>query len=130
MKALSPSASKVFFRLTEGLENPCNGENSSRIIDNTPGFMPVHVERIEEWDYYSIAHYGKQNGDLMRDPEMVFHVDHGNAYPIYWRNDYVGIEQFSAVLKNDLWEVKPKQQADHAKFADSWMQNIKEQQNI
>ncbi len=129
MKCLNDKAKAVFFALTEGLEDPGVSENSHRKVDNAPGFMPVHVERIGEWDY-SIAHYGELNGDRMRDPEMVFHVDHKNVYPIYWRNDYVGMEQFSAVLKADLWEVKPKQQADHARFADSWMRNIREQQNI
>ena len=41
----------------------------------------------------SICHYGEQNGDLMRDPEMCFELGlangpHLNAF--YYRNDYVG----------------------------------------
>ena len=129
MKYLGKGAAEVFFKLVKGLENPSQSENSHRIFDSQTGFMPVHVERIGEWNY-SIAHYGEQNGDLMRDPEMVMHVDHGKVYPIYFRNDYVGVEQLSAELKGDIWEVKPKMQADHAIFANTWLKNIKEQQNL
>ena len=42
-------------------------------IDNTDGvYMPVHIEIIEKTDKYnhiSLAHYGQQNGDAMRDPK-------------------------------------------------------------
>lgn len=49
----------------------------------------------------SVAHYGQQNGDPMRDPEMCFEVvkppTDGDLSldPFYWRNDYVAVEQFS-----------------------------------
>ncbi len=47
----------------------------------------------------SVAHYGEQNGDLMRDPEMCFELgfDGGIAdlNPFYYRNDSVGVEQWS-----------------------------------
>jgi hypothetical protein len=44
-----------------------------------------------------VAHYGEQNGDLMRDPEICFVVSDGvdglaNWTPLYFRNDYVGAE--------------------------------------
>ena len=45
-------------------------------IDNSDGtYMPVHIEligRIDKYDFFSLAHYGQQNGDAMRDPEMLF----------------------------------------------------------
>ena len=44
-------------------------------IDNTDGvYMPVYIEiidRTEDYDHISLAHYGRQNGDAMRDPEMI-----------------------------------------------------------
>ncbi len=47
----------------------------------------------------SVAHYGEQNGDLMRDPEMLFEVVETcgsvSFRPFYFRNDYVGVEQWS-----------------------------------
>ena len=47
----------------------------------------------------SVAHYGEQNSDLMRDPEMLFEVVETagsvSFRPFYFRNDYIGIEQRS-----------------------------------
>jgi len=64
-------------------------------------FMPLSVEIISipgaEPQLVAISHTGIQNGDLMRDPEMVFQFhDHGEvqvAEPISFRNDYMGIMQ-------------------------------------
>ena len=45
-------------------------------IDNSDGtYMPIHIEiidRTENYTHISLAHYGQQNGDAMRDPEMLF----------------------------------------------------------
>ena len=43
----------------------------------------------------SLCHYGEQNGDAMRDPEMCFEmvIEDGRLKrfdPYYYRNDYVG----------------------------------------
>lgn len=51
----------------------------------------------------SVAHYGEQNGDLMRDPEMIFEAEGSgeqmNLVPYYRRNDYAGIEQYFAFVE-------------------------------
>jgi len=51
------------------------------------------------------GHYGEQNGDLMRDPEMIFEAEESNEQlnlvPYYWRNDYAGVEQYSAFIEED-----------------------------
>lgn len=68
-------------------------------IDNSDGtYMPVHIEligRIDNYNFFSLAHYGQQNGDAMRDPEMLFalHKETQQFIPYYYRNDYCGIEQ-------------------------------------
>lgn len=40
------------------------------------GYMPLSIEDIghspDGFRQNSLCHYGEQNGDLMRDPEMVF----------------------------------------------------------
>jgi hypothetical protein len=47
----------------------------------------------------SVAHYCQQNGDLMRDPEMVFEVNGplcwktGNWEPVSFQQDNVGAYQ-------------------------------------
>jgi hypothetical protein len=74
-------------------------------IDNPP-YMPLSIEATDEsgpcgLPALSVAHYGEQNGDLMRDPEMCFELGlAGGAHlnPFYWRNDYVGIEQWSRFI--------------------------------
>ena len=51
------------------------------------GFMPLVVEAIgpgpRGLPMVSVAHYYTQNGDPMRDPEMVFEVDAaGTFHPV------------------------------------------------
>jgi hypothetical protein len=82
-------------------------------IDNPPHLVLV-IEDIQQRGpngspLISVAHYGEQNGDLMRDPEIVFEIErHGEEIkmtPTYWRNDYVGTEEFSAVEERGQWLV-------------------------
>lgn len=64
-----------------------------------PGYMPLSVEEIgsseEGHRLVSLCHYGEQNGDVMRDPDLVFLFhdlpDGVAAEPISFRNDYLGI---------------------------------------
>jgi hypothetical protein len=77
----------------------------------------------------TVAHYGEQNGDAMRDPEMVFEVspDLGVWTPTYFLNDYAGVEQnvFKRVDGNMTWKPALKRGLDD--FAKTWDRNIKEQ---
>src|SRR5207244_1663364 len=65
-------------------------------IENEP-WMSLVIEDIQElgpngFPVISVAHYGEQNGDLMRDPEMLFEIskygEETKLTPHYWRNDY------------------------------------------
>lgn len=136
MKPVNQEGCKVLDRLTEGL----TPENAHKRIDNNgpgSGIMAVVVERIGECNLgpkFSVSHYYEQNGDLMRDPEMVFFksLADGKYYPVMFRQDSLGICQESAVFdENDVWiGVRHRQQADHATFAGTWMKNIKYQQRM
>lgn len=72
-------------------------------IENPPWMTLSIEEHVERgplgFRAISVAHYGEENGDLMRDPEMLFEMElRGGLYvftPYYWRNDYVGVEQYS-----------------------------------
>ena len=73
-----------------------DGENNYRKFTSGE-YMPLVIEWIYCSDYkgrpiFSLAHYGEQNGDLMRDPEMTIAVDFeaGTIEPMTWRNDYLG----------------------------------------
>ena len=65
------------------------------------GDMPLSIEAIGTSAAGNrlivICHYGEQNGDLMRDPEMVFELfAHGKlsaAEPLSFQNDYIGVLQ-------------------------------------
>ena len=106
------------------------------VIDNTDGaYMPVHVELIdktENYHHFSLAHYGQQNGDAMRDPEMLFALHNGTRQfiPYYYRNDYCGIEQYSVRWTNEGILLNRRLQADHTTFANQWLRNIAAQQGI
>ena len=72
-----------------------------------PGYLPLSVEEIgtstEGQRLVSLCHYGEQNGDLMRDPDLVFLFhnipDGAAAEPVSFRNDYLGI--FHEVYRYD-----------------------------
>ena len=79
----------------------------------------------------SVAHYGEQNGDLMRDPEMIFEAeesgDETNLVPFYWRNDYAGIEQYSAFAEEGQTLFNAKLKREHIAFARIWDSKLKAQ---
>ena len=105
-------------------------------IDNTDeAYMPVYIEiinRSETYNHISLAHYGEQNGDMMRDPEMLFalHKETQQFIPYYYRNDYCGIEQNSVRWSEDGIALNPRLQAEHTTFANQWLRNIAAQQGI
>ena len=73
-------------------------------IDNEP-WMRLVIEVLPERGpdghvVVSVAHYGEQNSDAMRDPEMLFEVvneegGQSGFWPFYFRNDYAAVEQWS-----------------------------------
>jgi len=97
--------------------------------------MPVHIEiidRTEDYDHISLAHYGQQNGDAMRDPEMIFalHKESQQFVPYYYRNDYMGMEQYSVRWTEEGVLLNRRLQADHTTFANRWLRNIATQQHL
>ena len=111
---------------------------SSVQIENEP-YMALSVENIglgpRGLPALSVTHYGEQNGDLMRDPEMCFELDiEGNTVkefcPYYFRNDYVGKEQFSVVYHGHDADNKPTYTIDllmmkgQREFARTWDRNL------
>lgn len=134
MKAINQTAKNILDILTDGLTP--DGETMSRIINNAPDtFMSVHVENVTALygvESDSVAHYGEQDGDAMRDPEMIFWKGcDGNYYPFYFRNDYIGQERVAAWFEDGhMMKFAPREQADQASFAGTWMRNIQQQQGL
>jgi hypothetical protein len=130
MKAVGKFAENVLKTLVSGL----NDVGDHKKVDQSGGaFMAVCVEFVGKCklgDLFSVAHYYEQNGDLMRDPEMVFlRGADGRFYPTYFRQDGgLCIEQESADVEKGTF--RPAMQAEHASFAGLWMKNIREQQHL
>jgi hypothetical protein len=101
------------------------------------GYMPLSVEDIGQSAdgnrLISICHYGEQNGDLMRDPDMVFEVyaspAPATAEPLSFRNDYMGLMQEVYRYDDDgkKTAVNPKLKQDLKSFGRTWFQNLKDQ---
>ena len=101
------------------------------------GYMPLSVEAIgqsaEGNRLVSICHYGEQNGDLMRDPEMVFEIhtyaSPDMAEPLSFRNDYMGLMQEVYRYDDDgrKTHVNTKLKQDLKSFARTWFTNLKDQ---
>jgi hypothetical protein len=101
-------------------------------IENLP-YMELVIEAVDEsgpmgLPAISVAHYGEQNGDLMRDPEMCFELgfhDGPELNPFYYRNDYVGVEQWSRNIIRDHYVSLEMLHKQHERFARTWDNNLR-----
>src|SRR5277367_5766024 len=69
-----------------------------------------------------------RNGDAMRDPEMCFELGlagRPHLNPFYWRNDYVGIEQWSRFIEEGNYCYHPHFHEQHEAFAKTWDRNLR-----
>ena len=103
------------------------------VIENPP-YMELVIEATDEpgplgFPAISITHYGKQNGDAMRDPEMCFELSKSDGKlildPYYWRNDYVAVEQLSRAVVNDHYVALSTLHKEHEHFAAQWDANLR-----
>jgi len=104
------------------------------------GFNPLVIENIGYNAYYhpdalclSIAHCGILNGDLMRDPEIVFACEFDEQQvlvgldPCYYRNDYIGIERCAYLEKDGRRMVRRGLIAELRSLAVIWDRNLVDQ---
>ena len=107
-------------------------------IENPP-FMRLVIEIVgpifpNGTSEMSVAHYGEQNGDAMRDPEITFLMIPGENrewqwQPLTFTNDYMGIYQVAAEYDNfaHLRVRDAKLSRELTEFAEMWDRNIKHQ---
>ena len=103
-------------------------------IENEP-YMALVIEATDEsgpcgLPAISIFHYGEQNGDAMRDLEMLFELGlTGGAHldAFYYRNDYAGIEQWSRFIRDSHYCYHSQLHEQHEHFAKLWDKNLREQ---
>jgi hypothetical protein len=131
MKKLNVEATAVFNEMIGMLEDFCVR------IDNSNGkYMPVYVALYDKSlgkRIISIGHYKSIEGEIIADPEMRFFYNEvdNSFYPIYYRQDCLGIKQDSVKLVHDkIISVNKMMQEEHTRFANTWIKNIKEQQHL
>jgi hypothetical protein len=103
-------------------------------IENSP-FMELVIEGLDEsgpmgLPAISVCHYGEQNGDAMRDPEMCFELGlFGGPHlmPFYYRNDYAGVEQWSRNIIGTNYAHHIELHKQHEAFARLWDRNLRQQ---
>ena len=126
---------KTYQHFASVLTQLLGNETAVRLTVN--GYLPLSVENIGQSAdgnrLISLCHYGEQNGDLMRDPEMVFEIDRSAAphmaEPLSFRNDYMGIMQEVYRYDDDgkKTHVNAKLKQDLKSFARTWFTNLKDQ---
>ena len=126
---------KLYQAFATDLNHLLNDARAVRIT--VSGYMPLSVEEIgisrDGHRLVSLCQYGEQNGDLMRDPDIIFLFHNGPdgvaAEPVSFRNDYMGIVQevyrYDETGKRTHVLLALKQ--DLKEFAESWFANLKDQ---
>jgi hypothetical protein len=112
------------------------GTNSAVRL-TVPGFMPLSIEDIgksgEGNRLVSLCHYGEQNGDLMRDPDIVFMFhdlpDGPAAEPVSFRNDYMGLcqEVYRYNADGNRTHLVPRLKRELKSFSITWFRNLHQQ---
>lgn len=156
--------SKTAARTLEQLVNmaKASGRNYVKVDANGPdsGIMPVTVELVNTYpdaqngvglELWSVAHYYTQNGDAMRDPEIVYAVPVYKGRPVYEMafpqemtqdglGGFLGASDDASIAANAYQRLveldrtgkpvrwMPKAQKSAASFTTMWMRNIKAQQ--
>lgn len=87
--------------------------------------MPLVVENlgytVHGGTVYAVTHYGEQNGDLMRDPDLTISVNRkaGTVDPLSFQNDYMGMYQ--EVYDMSRGTYKPQLRTDLDRFLWQWL---------
>lgn len=132
MRTINKRATEVMDRITGGL----NIENVAMNIDNTDGTF-IHVEwinKVPDGELYTVAHYYKQNGDLMCEVSVTFlkATLNGHYYPIGYRLDDMCIARDVVIFDKggNITGCYTKEQREVVIFAGEWMADIKAQQGV
>jgi uncharacterized protein YqiB (DUF1249 family) len=117
----------IFARLQQmGIINE-NGEmQTSYMKFVSPGLMPLNVDKLTS-DTIALAHNGKQNGDVMADPDMEIKIypEMKMAEALTFRNDYMGIYQ---EVYPEPGKYYPKLKKELNDFLNNWLKTMTEVQ--
>ena len=131
MTTLNKKATAIFLNIVKFCDTSEEGHVKFQ-KDN--GFMPLSVEllyKTKSYNMYSFAHYYKQNGDLVPDPDMCFLQNRENPsqiYPASFQNAIAYTQAAEIDETGNAIVLSAAQMKDLAIFANIWMSNIYEQQ--
>ena len=117
----------IFARLQEmGILDETGKMQKEYMKFESGGLMALHVDRLMD-NTISIAHNGKQNGDVMADPDMEIRINRPGkmAEAMTFQNDYLGIFQ---EVYPEPGTYRPKLKTDLNRFLNDWLKNMIEQE--
>lgn len=140
MEKLNENATSIFCRLLKKLRD------AKYLKLLSEGFMPLVIEKLEDnvvtplgvGFTLSLCHYYVENGDLMRDPEMVFiivdnrhqeeRIQDVHIFPKLFQLDNIGLYEESIHIETgQIKLIQKKWQNEHCSFANFWLNNILQQ---
>lgn len=102
------------------------------LIYKAPGYMDLHVEFLydnESSFVISLTHYYKQNGDMMKDPDMEINILPGlemaEALTFEQSNPPIYLQTYSNIDGQKCVNMKNKRENNH--FLNKWLSNLKKQ---
>jgi len=126
---------KTYETFARDLDRLLGGEQALRII--VPGYMPLSIEAIgrsaDGGTLIALSHTAIQNGDLMRDPEIVFEIRTATgvrtAEPLSFRNDFTGTNQevYRYSPQGHRTHLVPSLKSELRSFARMWFRNLRAQ---
>jgi uncharacterized protein YqiB (DUF1249 family) len=92
----------------------------------SPGLMDLNVDKLTS-DTIALAHNGKQNGDVMADPDVQVRVNRPGkmAEALTFQNDYLGIFQ---QVYPEPGKYYPKLKKELNDFLNDWLRTMIEVQ--
>jgi len=130
MHPVNLESSRTIDLLVDGL-NPGEARRLGHGEWGDGGTMPLAIERLDE-NRFSLAHYGKQNGDLMADPDVELwrHPKTGRYYPVNMTQHYIGRFERAVIDWEDgqPHRFQPRTMRSISVFMRTWMKNVQRQQ--
>jgi len=118
----------IFARLQQlGIIDESGKMQADYMKFTSSGLMNLNVDNLLN-DTIALAHNGKQNGDVMADPDMEIRIypEMKTAEALSFRNDYLGIYQ---EVYPEPGKYYPKLKKELNAFLNDWLRNMIEVQN-
>lgn len=120
---------QIFDRLDElvgGISDFVKGEGRHLVL-KSGGFMDLHIEHLIDHTI-SLTHYYRQNGDMMRDPDMeiLVHPEIGTAEALTFEMSSPPIYQ-RVYANPEQTEYYPQLQSQLNEFLLQWLKNLHSQ---